>query len=248
MGDLIDTLAAWAYSPTAGGGVYVAPDGDTIRIELVDEPGSLDGDVIVTPEGEPGMIVTTDRGVLAVVGDGPTLRIEATGDCARLRPLVDALVRCCGLGAGETRRRRFEHRGPAGWQRTRGHQQTEWSQGDACITVFDARPTARGAAESLDRYLMMRTNGIAMTEGIQRERIDVGPLSGWITMAHGRDAGGTPLTCVVAALADDRFTYVARLETRADLAAVYAFRALVSSFRPVARRPVEQSTLAWMAD
>lgn len=146
------------------------------------------------------------------------------------------------LGLGELRRRRFYYDPPPAWNGLPRGLITEWHP-DAfpdrrsAIAVFPARPVVESPAGVLDRALHeLSWSGFTKT-GIDEALplMTRNRLAGLLWRATGAYANGPVHHQDIVALQDDRFFYVARLEsTDANLADDRAiFGALVESIQPI---------------
>ena len=169
-----------------------------------------------------------ERTIGLVWGDYFFTQIDGgTDDAAafpRFRKAVRDLAYYHALGLGELRRRRFVYTPPPGWRGYPRGLVTEWYAPEfparhGFISVFPARAGRESPSSELDQLLHEMS-----WFGFEQESIE-GPielasddLTGSAWRPVGRFATGPRLFFEIAVLRDQRFTYVARLESQeADL-------------------------------
>jgi hypothetical protein len=152
-----------------------------------------------------------------------------------VRASVRELGATYALGLGELRRRRFRYEAPAGWTNSTRGLIDEWHHGPSSISVFPARPLKETAAGAIDRALHeLVIDGFVATVD-QHVPLNTGRFTKGIARLVTGTRDGTVVHHDVAILQDERFFYVARLESSAEALAAnrVAFTKLVDSIEPL---------------
>jgi len=187
---------------------------------------------ITTAEGEYAALVTIfgtngasfERNLGFIFGDDFYTQIDAittvASDLPFFRKATRELAFYYSIGLGELRRRRYYYEPPAGWMGYPRGLITEWCppgfpNHKASISAFPARPVVETPAGLLDRTLH-ELNWF----GFRRTQVDEAApifnrhkLAGLIWRAAGTYEDGPLIHHDIAAFQDDRFYYVARLES-----------------------------------
>lgn len=156
-----------------------------------------------------------------------------------LRADIRELARNYSLGLGELRRRRYRYASPKGWlSRSRGLID-EWHApgGESSLLVFPARPLGETNAGAVDRALHeLVVDGFVATADEQRP-LNTSRIASGIARSVVGTRDGKPVHHDVAVLQDERFFYVARLESPPDalVANRQMFAKLLDSIEPLPR-------------
>ena len=190
--------------------------------------------VMTTYEGEYGAMCTIsakhgesrhERTVGMVWGDHFYTQIDGATDhtesFAVFRQGVRDLVYYHSLGLGERRRRRYIYTPPDGWRGYPRGLVAEWfapgfPKVPGFISVFPARPAVNSPTDELHR-LLHEMSWFGFHREITNEPTHVTTrdgMSGHVWQLIGCFGNGPRLLIEVCTLADDRFRYVLRLESR----------------------------------
>lgn len=236
---LADGLALFPSEGRARGGIRIRErlrplrSARALASALVAEMGMPDLEIgpierITTAEGEYAALTTIrgqgfERALAFVFGDDFYTLIDAAatqpGDVVTFRTLTRDLAYYYSLGLGELRRRRYWYEPPAQWLGFPRGLITEWHPPDypnhaAMIAAFAARPIDESVAGVLDRALHeLRWTGFSQTALDERPLRNRHGLTGVLWCVKGSYAGGALHHQDIAMLTDNRFFYVARLES-----------------------------------